>query len=70
MTRGRIAEPIAIHVMGKSGLPLEFSWRGRRHQIREVLGLVTDGRYQLRTASGLRCLISQQPGHWQLDRLI
>jgi hypothetical protein len=69
MTRGRIGEPIVMHVLGKGGLPLEFFWRGRRHRVRQLLGLPSEGGYRLRTTSGLCCLISKRPGHWQMDRL-
>lgn len=69
MTGGKISEPIAVHLLGGGGLPLEFSWRGRRHRVRRVLGLARAGGYRLRTASGLCCLISQRAGRWQLERL-
>ncbi len=65
-----IGEPIRVHAVGVGDAPSEFSWRGRRHRVRRVLRLVEQGRYQLRTHSGLLCQISRSPAFWQIDRLL
>lgn len=67
---GRIGEPIRVHALGVGDAPLEFSWRGRRHQVRQVIRLLEGGRYQLRTNAGLRCQVSRGQAFWQLDRLL
>lgn len=70
MRAGHIGEPIRIHARDRADTPLEFSWRGRRHRVREVIRLLDGGRYQLRTHSGMRCQVSQHDASWQIDQLL
>ncbi len=70
MRAGRIGEPIRIHATDRAATPLEFSWRGRRHRVREVIRLLEGGRYQLRTDSGMRCQVSQHDASWEIDQLL
>lgn len=70
MKRGRIAEPIWVHATGGANIPLEFSWRGKRHRVREVIRLLEGGRYQLRTSTGMRCQVSRRSAYWQIDQLL
>lgn len=59
--------------------PLEFFWRGNRHQVRswdspgEAHGRRDNRRlYRIRTATGLRCMLSEDVGRglWRLERIL
>jgi hypothetical protein len=64
-----------------AGLPKDFTWRGRRHEARAV-EVCRDwgGRGQgarkrilrLRTATGMRCLLSLDPrdGSWRIEQVL
>jgi hypothetical protein len=69
----------------KDGIPLEFTWRGRRHRVRSAelsrqpalpLGRRSSRgaqprRYRLQTAEGLRCEVSEDPrrGLWTMEKV-
>lgn len=59
--------------------PREFYWRGNRHVIRtweaqpQTASLAQGRRlYRVRTVSGLRCMLSEDPGRgqWRLEKLL
>jgi len=62
------------------GAPHEFIWRGQRFRVRSVeregAGRAVAGawvlRYRVRTRTGLRCVLTQDPsaGTWRMDRLM
>jgi len=64
-------------------LPIEFTWRGRRHRVQRVesyrvenrrrrTGVVQRRFYHLRTVSGMRCLLSQDVARdiWHLEHVL
>ena len=66
---------LAVHLLGPRAMPLEFSWRGRRHVVRRVERLrrpARPGRYQLITADGLCCIVTQDRERctWHLERVL
>jgi hypothetical protein len=78
-----MSEPVKV-IRGRGAVwPSEFTWRGRRHRIRSVevfrwveanagVGAPRGMRMRLRTASGLRCWLSQEPGReiWTIERML
>jgi hypothetical protein len=59
--------------------PAEFFWRGERHVVRSwearrqrPSGRATRALYRVRTASGLRCEISEDAGRglWRMERVL
>ena len=69
----KLHERVQVHVEGSGGLPLEFSWRGRRHRVRAVLeGPGRErSRFIVRTASGMRCTLAHEPDPraWRIERV-
>ncbi len=73
-----------VHVGPKrqGAFPMEFTWRGQRHRIREFESYdVADGqlhspgglrRMKLRTTGGMRCTLVEDPsrGTWRIERVI
>ena len=64
-------------------LPIEFTWRGRRHCVQSIEGYRMENKrrqtgvfqrrlYRLRTRSGMRCLLSQDVAHdiWHLEHVL
>ncbi len=74
-----IGEPIHVPKETDRRAPIEFFWRGSRHVIRtweaRPSGSSRDkGRrfYRVRTATGLRCMLSEDPGRgqWRLEKVL
>ncbi len=74
-----IGEPIHVPKETHRLAPAEFFWRGNRHVIRSwearPSGASQDkGRrfYRVRTAGGLRCMLSEDPGRgqWRLEKVL
>jgi hypothetical protein len=76
-------ELVQVLSLTSSGFPADFTWRGRRHVVRLVescrgtergRGAERPGRrvYQLRTISGMRCLLSMDPrnGLWRMEQVL
>lgn len=73
-------EPVHVWQSAPSVAPLEFIWRGQRYLVRSVeteLGtrtVVRGGlrRFHVRTTSGLRCVLAQDPalGSWRMHRVV
>lgn len=67
-----LGERVVVGLRRGDGLPLEFTWRGRRHRVREA-SAVAGARQGLRcrTESGLRCLLAHDAarGVWRLERI-
>jgi hypothetical protein len=66
---------LAVHSVGPTALPVEFSWRGRRHIVRRMdwlPGRARVGRYALLTMDGLRCIVTRDPDRssWHLERVL
>ena len=71
-----------VHVWQRtpSLAPAEFIWRGQRYLVRSVESeqgnrpTVRGGlrRFRVRTTSGLRCVLAQDPslGLWRMDRVV
>lgn len=68
-----LGERVVVGTRRRDGLPLEFTWRGRRHRVREATAEPAGARAGLRcrTESGLRCLLAHDParGIWRLERI-
>lgn len=68
-----LGERVVVGPRRRDGLPLEFTWRGRRHRVREATAEQAGARPGLRcrTESGLRCLLAHDParGIWRLERI-
>ena len=72
----------AVHVWQRaaSDAPAEFIWRGQRYLVRSVeteQGKRTalqggSRRFHVRTTSGLRCVLAQDPamGSWRMHRVV
>jgi hypothetical protein len=76
-----MGEPVGVIRGGGGVWPSEFTWRGQRHRIRRVEafrwveangGDARGARIRLRTSSGLRCWLSQEPGRdiWRIERVL
>lgn len=72
-------DPVHVWLRDGAGVPEEFVWRGQRHRIRTAeplppaLGRSKPGRrYQIRTLSGMRCVLLQDAGvgSWRIDRMM
>jgi hypothetical protein len=76
-------ECVQVSSSARRDMPLAFTWRGRRHFIRSIeayrketrhrwSGFETRRFFQLRTASGMRCLLSQDVTHdiWRLEQVL
>jgi hypothetical protein len=69
--RGRLD----VRATGPAALPLEFTWRGKRHLVQRLERLPNKqrgGRYQLTTTDGLRCVVLQdrELSTWHLERVL
>ncbi|MGH2606224.1 MAG: hypothetical protein ACRDG5_06500 [Anaerolineales bacterium] len=68
-----LGERVIVGIRRRDGWPLEFTWRGRRHRVREATAVQAGARPGLRcrTESGLRCLLAHDPaaGVWRLERI-
>jgi hypothetical protein len=71
----------AIHVWSarQDSAPAEFVWRGRRYRVRTLEPAPNQAqaaagsarRFQVRTTSGLSCVLSHDgAGGWRIDRLL
>jgi hypothetical protein len=78
-----VGEVVHISSSTNTGMPMEFSWRGRRHRVKRVEDYRATTRshpsvnrkqssYALRTARGLRCVLSldERRGIWVMDRVL
>lgn len=78
-----MGEPVSVVCGAGATWPSEFIWRGRRHHIRRVEsfrwveakaveGTARGMRIRLRTAGGLRCWLSRDPGRdlWRIERVL
>jgi len=76
-------ELVRVVPSARGVLPVEFTWRGRRHRVQSVEGYRTESKrrqtgvvqrrfYRLRTRSGLRCLLSQDVVHdiWHMEHVL
>lgn len=76
-------EVIRVGDSAPAGVPVEFTWRGRRYAVRAVDNYQTPkpgGRgkrldratFRIRTTSGLRCLVSVDVsrGLWCMERVL
>jgi hypothetical protein len=78
-----VGELVYMTKSTSAGLPMEFAWRGRRHRVKQVDDYRSRTRdhsfmgkrrrsYVLRTARGLRCVLSKDEGRgiWVMDRVL
>ncbi len=83
MTPIHFGELVHIARWSKAAYPAEFTWRGRRHVVRAVEDYRVQSNgggspgasrrlFQLRTASGMRCLLSEDEhrGLWRLEGIL
>lgn len=83
MTTVEYGELVRVIPMATGAFPIEFTWRGRRHRVRSVEGFNTEIKprhkgvirrrlFRLRTASGMRCLLSQDVERrtWHLEKVL
>jgi len=76
-------ELVRVVPSARGVLPIEFTWRGRRHHVQSIEGYRTENKrrqtgviqrrfYHLRTRSGMRCLLSQDVAHdiWHLEHVL
>ncbi len=76
-------ETLWVAASAGDALPAEFTWRGRRHRVRRIErfrmetypsrnGLVRRRFFRLRTASGMRCLVSQDVDRdtWRMEKVV
>ncbi|HEY44146.1 MAG TPA: hypothetical protein G4O11_09210 [Anaerolineae bacterium] len=83
MTSVEYRELVTVVPLTCGKLPLEFTWRGRRHRVRSVESFHTETKshrngviqrrfFRLRTASGMRCLLSQEVERetWHLEKVL
>lgn len=69
-------EAIWVGRLAGAGAPADFTWRGRRHLVRAVEAWREGGRarslYRIRTAGGMRCLISVDSSRtaWRMERVL
>jgi hypothetical protein len=83
MTAVEYGELVRVVPMAFGIFPTEFTWRGRRHRVRSVErfdtetelchnGVMRRRLYRLRTASGMRCLLSQdiERETWHLEKVL
>jgi len=68
-----LRERVTVQAWTGEGSPAEFTWRGRRHRVRQARAAVAKGGQAIRcqTETGLRCLLAQDPkrGTWRLERV-
>lgn len=68
-----LRERVTVQAWTGEGSPTEFTWRGRRHRVRQARATVARGGRGIRcqTETGLRCLLAQDPkrGTWRLERV-
>ncbi len=73
-----VGEPIHVPRETNRWAPVEFFWRGNRHLIRSWEARPPASRdkgrrfYRVRTATGLRCMVSEDPGRgqWRLEKVL
>lgn len=83
MTAVEYGELVRVIPITSGIFPTEFTWRGRRHRVRSVERFDTETRprrsgvmrrrlFHLRTASGMRCLLSQdiERETWHLEKVL
>ena len=83
MTTVDYGELVRVVPMASGIFPFEFTWRGRRHRVRSVERFDTETKprrngvmrrrlFRLRTASGMRCLLSQdiERETWHLEKVL
>lgn len=76
-------EVVQILLPARGGIPTAFIWRGRRHLVRAVEACEAESRrtssgserrrkIRLRTASGMRCLLSHdlRRSRWQMEGVL
>ncbi len=75
-------EVLQMESLSPGGIPGRFLWRGRRHTVRAVTSVrpaPEAGRHaagrswiELRTDSGMRCLVStdSRDGTWRMERVL
>ncbi len=69
-------EPVWVEKLAGGGAPAGFTWRGRRHAVRQVEGWrqASGSRriFRIRTAEGMRCSISldSERGLWRMERVL
>jgi hypothetical protein len=71
----QLCERLAVHSVGPTAMPAEFSWRGRRHVVQRVQragSAARPGRYQLVTTDGLCCIVTldRERCTWHLERVL
>jgi hypothetical protein len=83
MTAVDYGELVRVIPVASGIFPVEFTWRGRRHRVRSVERFDTETKprhngvmrrrlFRLRTASGMRCLLSQdiERETWHLEKVL
>lgn len=83
MTAVEYGELVRVIPVASGTFPTEFTWRGKRHRVRSVERFDTETRqrrsgvtrrrlFRLRTASGMRCLLSQdiERETWHLEKVL
>lgn len=75
-------EVVQMESLSAGGIPGRFTWRGRRHTVRAVASVRSVSRaghdlagrrwIELRTDSGMRCLVSVdgRDGLWRMERVL
>ena len=68
-----LRERVTVEAWTGEGSPTEFTWRGRRHRVRQARAArAREGQaIRCQTETGLRCLLAQDPKHgtWRLERV-
>jgi hypothetical protein len=83
MTSVEYRELVTVMPLIHGKFPLEFTWRGCRHRVRSIEsfhsktishrnGVIRRRFFRLRTASGMRCLLSQNVERetWHLEKVL
>ncbi len=72
-------EVVQMESVSSGGIPGRFTWRGRKHTVRAVASVRSGGSgparrrwIELRTDSGMRCLVSVdgRDGMWRMERVL
>ncbi len=70
-----LRDRVLVRATGPLDLPLEFTWRGKRHRVYRidpVRSAVRHGRYSLTTTDGMRCVVYQDQHNrtWHIERIL
>jgi hypothetical protein len=76
-------ERVRVMKQPAGSVPQSFTWRGQRHWVQAVeaskvtsrrqnVGMAEQVVYQLRTVTGMRCMLAHDPtqGVWRMERIM